>query len=85
MLIKAATACADGAAGEQRFHVSAIALEGAFGLFAAMYGRVSFNRCLVQLEGAMVRCPIANGKTRTLPVAVLGHIGYNAIARGTLM
>jgi CRP-like cAMP-binding protein len=32
--------------------------EGAFGLFAAMYSRVSFNRCLVQLEGAMVRCPI---------------------------
>jgi hypothetical protein len=23
-----------------------------------MYSRVSFNRCLVQLEGAMVRCPI---------------------------
>src|ERR1700692_4643113 len=32
--------------------------EGAFGLFAAMYSRVSFNRCLVQLEGSMVRCPI---------------------------
>jgi CRP-like cAMP-binding protein len=32
--------------------------EGAFGLFAAMYSRVSFNRCLVQLEGDMVRCPI---------------------------
>src|ERR1700724_2216437 len=32
--------------------------EGAFGLFAAMYSRVSFNRCLVQLEGGMVRCPI---------------------------
>jgi len=29
-----------------------------FGLFAAMYSRVSFNRCLVQLEGEMVRCPI---------------------------
>ncbi len=25
--------------------------EGAFGLFAAMYSRVSYNRCLVQLEG----------------------------------
>jgi CRP-like cAMP-binding protein len=36
-----------------------IGREGAFGLFAAMYSRVSFNRCLVQLEGAMVRCPIA--------------------------
>ena len=35
-----------------------IGSEGAFGLFAAMYSRVSFNRCLVQLEGAMVRCPI---------------------------
>lgn len=32
--------------------------EGAFGLFAAMYSRVSFNRCIVQLEGAMHRCPI---------------------------
>jgi CRP-like cAMP-binding protein len=36
-----------------------IGSEGAFGLFAAMYSRVSFNRCLVQLEGDMVRCPIA--------------------------
>src|ERR1700687_5695774 len=35
-----------------------IGCEGAFGLFAAMYSRTSFNRCLVQLEGAMVRCPI---------------------------
>jgi CRP-like cAMP-binding protein len=35
-----------------------IGREGAFGLFAAMYSRVSFNRCLVQLEGSMVRCPI---------------------------
>jgi CRP-like cAMP-binding protein len=35
-----------------------IGCEGAFGLFAAMYSRVSFNRCLVQLEGAMERCPI---------------------------
>jgi CRP-like cAMP-binding protein len=35
-----------------------IGLEGAFGLFAAMYSRASFNRCLVQLEGGMVRCPI---------------------------
>jgi CRP-like cAMP-binding protein len=35
-----------------------IGLEGAFGLFSAMYSRVSFNRCLVQLEGDMVRCPI---------------------------
>jgi CRP-like cAMP-binding protein len=36
-----------------------IGREGAFGLFAAMYSRVSFNRCIVQLEGPMVRCPIA--------------------------
>ena len=35
-----------------------IGREGAFGLFAAMYSRVSFNRCLVQLEGPLVRCPI---------------------------
>jgi CRP-like cAMP-binding protein len=35
-----------------------IGREGAFGLFAAMYSRVSFNRSLVQLEGAMLRCPI---------------------------
>jgi hypothetical protein len=31
---------------------------GAFGRFAAMYSPVSFNRCNVQLEGRMVRCPI---------------------------
>jgi CRP-like cAMP-binding protein len=35
-----------------------IGREGAFGLFAAMYSRVSFNQCLVQLEGDLVRCPI---------------------------
>ena len=35
-----------------------IGREGAFGLFAAMYSRVSFNRCLVQLDGGTVRCPI---------------------------
>src|SRR5476651_83842 len=35
-----------------------IGSEGAFGLFAAMYSRVSFNRCLVQFEGGMGRCPI---------------------------
>jgi CRP-like cAMP-binding protein len=35
-----------------------IGREGAFGLFAAMYGRVSFSRCLVQFEGDMVRRPI---------------------------
>ncbi len=35
-----------------------IGREGAFGLFAAMYSRVSFNRCIIQLEGDMDRCPI---------------------------
>ena len=35
-----------------------IGREGAFGLFAAMYSRVSFNRCLVQLRGPMLKCPI---------------------------
>ncbi len=35
-----------------------IGREGAFGLFSAMYSRVSFNRCIVQLEGPTVRCKI---------------------------
>ena len=35
-----------------------IGREGAFGLFAAMYSRQSFNRCIVQLEGPIVRCGI---------------------------
>jgi CRP-like cAMP-binding protein len=35
-----------------------IGREGAFGMFAAMYSRVSFNRCTVQLEGKMIRCEI---------------------------
>jgi hypothetical protein len=35
-----------------------IGREGAFGLFAAMYSRTSFNRSLVQLQGAMVRVRI---------------------------
>jgi CRP-like cAMP-binding protein len=35
-----------------------IGREGAFGLFAAMYSRVTFNRCIVQFAGHMVRCPI---------------------------
>jgi CRP-like cAMP-binding protein len=35
-----------------------IGREGAFGLFAAMYSRVSFTRCVVQLEGHLMRCPI---------------------------
>jgi CRP-like cAMP-binding protein len=35
-----------------------IGREGAFGLFAAMYSGVSFNQCVVQLEGPMSRCSI---------------------------
>lgn len=35
-----------------------IGREGAFGLFAAMYSRASFNRCIAQLEGDLLRCPI---------------------------
>jgi CRP-like cAMP-binding protein len=35
-----------------------IGREGAFGIFAAMAGRGSFNRCLVRMEGGLVRCPI---------------------------
>jgi|SRR5665213_2471366 CRP-like cAMP-binding protein len=34
-----------------------IGREGAYGL-AAIYSPVSFNRCIVQLEGPIVRCPI---------------------------
>lgn len=36
-----------------------IGREGAFGLFAAMYSGVSYNRCTVQLEGPLLRCEIA--------------------------
>ena len=36
-----------------------IGREGAFGLFAAMYSRVSFSQCVVQLQGPMLRCAIA--------------------------
>lgn len=36
-----------------------IGREGAFGLFAAMYTRTSFNRSLVQLPGGMVRVRIS--------------------------
>lgn len=35
-----------------------IGREGAFGLFSAMYSRVSFNRCTIQFEGPMLRCEI---------------------------
>lgn len=35
-----------------------IGREGAFGIFAAMYSRVSFNRCTIQLIGPMRRCEI---------------------------
>jgi CRP-like cAMP-binding protein len=37
---------------------SNIGNEGAFGLFAAMYSRTSFNQCLVQLQGGLVRVPV---------------------------
>ncbi|MGA7383784.1 MAG: Crp/Fnr family transcriptional regulator [Methylocella sp.] len=48
------TVLANGAAVE----TANIGNEGAFGLFAAMYSRTSFNLCLVQLEGGLVRVPI---------------------------
>src|ERR1700730_6938247 len=35
-----------------------IGRDGAFGLFASMYSRTSFNRSLVQLEGGLLRIPI---------------------------
>lgn len=35
-----------------------IGREGAFGLFAAMYSRVSYSQCVVQLKGDMLRCPM---------------------------
>lgn len=35
-----------------------IGAEGAFGLFAAMYGRISFNQCIVGMEGKAARVPI---------------------------
>ncbi len=35
-----------------------IGREGAFGLFAAMYSGVSYNRCTVQLQGPILRCAI---------------------------
>ncbi len=37
---------------------SNIGREGAFGLFSAMYSSTSFNRCIVQLEGPLLRCPV---------------------------
>ncbi|HEY0329988.1 MAG TPA: Crp/Fnr family transcriptional regulator [Rhodopseudomonas sp.] len=48
------TVLEDGAAIE----TANIGREGGFGLFAAMYSRVSFNRCIVQLQGHTARCPI---------------------------
>jgi CRP-like cAMP-binding protein len=35
-----------------------IGREGGFGIFAAMYSRVSFSQCIVQLEGPMLQCAI---------------------------
>jgi CRP-like cAMP-binding protein len=37
---------------------ASIGREGEFGLLAAMYSRTSFNRCMVGLQGPMLRCPI---------------------------
>jgi CRP-like cAMP-binding protein len=48
------TVLANGAAIE----TANIGNEGAFGFFAAMYSRTSFNQCLVQLEGGLARVPI---------------------------
>jgi len=48
------TVLEDGSASE----CANIGREGAFGVFAAMYSRISFNQCLVQLEGSALRCPI---------------------------
>ncbi|AOF87111.1 crp-like helix-turn-helix domain protein [Hydrogenophaga sp. RAC07] len=36
-----------------------IGREGAFGIFAAMYTRISFNRSVVQLAGPIIRCSIS--------------------------
>jgi hypothetical protein len=35
-----------------------IGREDAFGLLAAIYGHVPFSRCVVQIDGSLVRCPI---------------------------
>jgi CRP-like cAMP-binding protein len=35
-----------------------IGREGGFGIFSAMYSRVSFSQCIVQLQGAITQCPI---------------------------
>jgi hypothetical protein len=62
-----------------------IGREGTFGLFAAMYSRVSFNRCLVQLQGGMVRCPIGTAamgiqEQRTRPQPFRQLLGDAAVA-----
>ena len=49
-----------------------IGREGAFGLFAAMYSKTSFNRCLVQLRGGLLRIPI---KVLGLEFERSAHIG----------
>jgi len=48
------TVLANGAAIE----TANIGNKGAFGILAAMYSRTSFNQCLVQLQGGLVRVPI---------------------------
>src|SRR6185437_13328622 len=35
-----------------------IGSEGAYGLFNAIYDRPAFNRCLVQMQGSIIRVPI---------------------------
>jgi CRP-like cAMP-binding protein len=47
------TVLGDGAAVE----TANIGREGAYGVFTASYDRASFNRCLVQLEGPLLRLP----------------------------
>jgi CRP-like cAMP-binding protein len=47
------TVLGDGAAVE----TANIGREGGYGLFTAAYSRTSFNRCLVQLDGSVLRVP----------------------------
>jgi hypothetical protein len=51
-----------------------IGREGAFGLFAAMYSKTSFNRCLVQLRGGLLRIPIK--------VLAIAHAPFEGVKMG---
>jgi CRP-like cAMP-binding protein len=51
-----------------------IGREGAFGLFAAMYYRTSFNRCLVQLQGDLLRVPCDVLKSEFVRSTSLRHL-----------